>query len=155
MTNVMLRDLDMVLPNAADGRRLEVVADGLPLCGGAQLAVDTTLVCALRRDGNPTRNAADEDGVALRRARHRKERTYPELVGRLARARLVVITVEVGGRWQRRRAASCLNSLKHALVAKTNCCAIGPPVGLMEQLIRLMRSNATFTTLGWRSSGCV
>ena len=38
-TNVMLRDLDMVLPNAADGRLLEVVADGLPLFGGAQLAV--------------------------------------------------------------------------------------------------------------------
>ena len=76
-----------------------MVADGLPLFGGAQLAVDTTLVCALRRDGNPTRNAADEDGVALRRARLRKERTYPELVGRRARARLVVIAVEVGGRW--------------------------------------------------------
>ena len=98
-TNVMLRDLDMVLPNAADGRLLEVVADGLPLFGGAQLAVDTTLVCALRRDGNPTRNAANEDGVALRRARQRKERTYPELLGRRARARLVVLAVEVGGRW--------------------------------------------------------
>ena len=123
-TNVMLRDLDMVLPNAADGRLLEVVA---------QLAVDTTLVCALRRDGKPTRNAADEDGV--------------------------------------------LNSPKHALVARTNCYANGKsrhcasdgfhcwparrpkqwqsacwsteaPVGLMEQLLRLMRSNATFATLG-------
>ena len=99
MTNVMLRDLDMVLPNAADGWWLEVVAYGLTLFGGAQLAVDTTLVCALRRDGNPSRNAADEDGVALRRARQRKERTYPELVGHRARARLVVLTVEVGGRW--------------------------------------------------------
>ena len=69
MTTVMLRDLDMVLPNAADGRRLEVVADGLPLFGGSQLALDTTLVCALRIDGNLTRNAADEDGVALRRTR--------------------------------------------------------------------------------------
>ena len=44
MTNVMLRDLDMALPNVADGRRLEVVADGLPLFGGAQLSIDTTLV---------------------------------------------------------------------------------------------------------------
>ena len=112
-TNVMLRDLDMVLPNAADGRRLEVVADGLPLFGGAQLAVDTTLVCALRRDGNPTRNAVDEDGVALRRARHRKERTYPELVGRRARARLVVIAVEVGGRWSE-EARSFLSQLAKA-----------------------------------------
>ena len=83
----------------ADGRRLEVVADGLPLFGGAQLAIDTTLVCALRRDGNPTSHAAEEDGAALRRARQWKERTYLELVGRRARARLVILVVEVGGRW--------------------------------------------------------
>ena len=42
-TNVLVRDLDLALPGAvADGRRLEVVVDGLPLFGGAQLAVDTT-----------------------------------------------------------------------------------------------------------------
>ena len=33
MTNVMLLDLDVVLPNAAGNLRLEVVADGLPLFG--------------------------------------------------------------------------------------------------------------------------
>ena len=61
-TNVLLRDLDLVLPQVAagDGRRLEVVVDGLPLFGGAQLAVDTTLVCALRTDGQPTTRAAVE-----------------------------------------------------------------------------------------------
>ena len=32
-----------------DARRLEVVVDGLPLHGGAQLAVDTILVSAWRR----------------------------------------------------------------------------------------------------------
>ena len=31
-------------PRSADGRRLEVVVDGLPLFGGCQLAVDTTVV---------------------------------------------------------------------------------------------------------------
>ena len=36
-TNVMVRDLDLAVPNAADARRLEVVVDGLPLFGGAQL----------------------------------------------------------------------------------------------------------------------
>ena len=46
-TNVLLRDLDLHAPIAADGRRLEVAVDGLPLFGGAQLAVDTTLVSAL------------------------------------------------------------------------------------------------------------
>ena len=38
--------LDLHLPNAADGRRLEVAVGGLPLFRGAQLAVDTTLVSA-------------------------------------------------------------------------------------------------------------
>ena len=49
-SNVLIRDLDLPVP-ATDGRRLEVVVDGLPLFGGCQLAVDTTLVCALHCDG--------------------------------------------------------------------------------------------------------
>ena len=65
-TNVLLRDLDLGLVGAeADGRRLEIVVDGLPLFSGAQLAVDTTLVCALRRDGRPTTRAAVEDGARV------------------------------------------------------------------------------------------
>ena len=43
-TNVMVRDLDLDDPRAADARRLEVVVDGLPLFGGCQLAVDATVV---------------------------------------------------------------------------------------------------------------
>ena len=43
-----------------DGRRLEVLADGFPLFGGAQLAVDTTPVCALRVDDLARRRAAQE-----------------------------------------------------------------------------------------------
>ena len=69
-----------------DERRLGVVAEGLPLHGGAQLVIDTTLVSALRRDGAPRPSAATTDGVALQAARRRKERTYPELVGPRARA---------------------------------------------------------------------
>ena len=83
----------------ADGRRLEVVVDGLPLHAGVQLAIDTTLVGALRGDGSARRGAADADGVALVVARRRKERRYPELVGHGARSRVVVLGVEVGGRW--------------------------------------------------------
>ena len=49
-----------------DTRRLEVVVDGLPLFQGAQLAVDTTLVCPLTRECV---------------ARRRKETRCPELVG--------------------------------------------------------------------------
>ena len=41
-TNVLMRGLDVGVP-VADTRRLEVVADGLPLFGGMQLTVDTTL----------------------------------------------------------------------------------------------------------------
>ena len=74
-TNMFIRDLDVAVPNALDGRRLEVVADGLPLFGGAQLAVDATLVSPLHADGSPHRHAADMDGAVLTTAR-RKERTY-------------------------------------------------------------------------------
>ena len=106
-TNVMVRDLDLPVPNAADGRRLEVVVDGLPLFGGSQLAVDTTLVCALRSDGTPHRGAAEADGVVLSRARQRKEQRHPELVGPGSRARLVVLAVEVGGQMVCRDAHVC------------------------------------------------
>ena len=62
-----------------------------------QLVVDTTLVSPLHCDG--TTRPARVDGVALAVARRRKKRTYPELVGRQARARLVVLAGEIGGRW--------------------------------------------------------
>ena len=98
-TNVFVRDLDLTTPNVRDERRLEVVAEGLPLHGGAQLVIDTTLVSALRSDRAPRPSAATTDGVALQAARRRKERTYPELVGPGARAKLVVLAGEVAGRW--------------------------------------------------------
>ena len=62
--------------------------DSLPLFGGAQLAVDTTLVSALHCDGSAIRGAPSSDGIALALARRRKERTYPELVGPRHRAQL-------------------------------------------------------------------
>ena len=76
-----------------------MVVDGLPLHAGVQLAMDTTLVVALRGDGTARRGAADADGAAFVVARRRKERRYPELVEPGARSRLVVLGVEVGGRW--------------------------------------------------------
>ena len=98
-TNVFVRDLDIAMFNMTDSRRLEVVADGLPFFGGAQLAIDTTLVSALRGDGSARRHAASRNGVALVDARRRKERTYPELAGDAGRARLIVLAAEVGRRW--------------------------------------------------------
>ena len=50
----MLRDFDLGAPNRLDSRRVEILADGLPLFGGAQLAVDATLVSALRAMDQPT-----------------------------------------------------------------------------------------------------
>ena len=97
----------------ADARRLEVVVDGLPLFGGCQLAVDATVVSALHCDGFPHRGAENVDGVVLHRARRRKERTYPELVGPRRRARLVVLGIEVGGRMST-ETASFLNQLAKA-----------------------------------------
>ena len=40
-TNTFVRDMDLAEYNALDGRRLEIVADGLTLWHGAQLAVDS------------------------------------------------------------------------------------------------------------------
>ena len=96
-TNVFVHDLDLGEFNGLDGRRLEVIADGLPLWRGAQLAIDTTLVSPLHSDGTAIRRAAAHDGAALEAARRRKERVYPELSGGGGRARLVVLAAEVGG----------------------------------------------------------
>ena len=91
-TNSFIRDLDLGEFNRLDGRRIEVIADGLSLWQGAQLAIDTTLVSPLHR-------AVSRPGLALEQARRRKEATYPQLVGDEGRARLVVLAAETGGRW--------------------------------------------------------
>ena len=96
--NVLLRDMNIAGISGHDGRNLEVVANGLPLWGGAQLAVDTTLVCPVRRNGTPQPGAATTDGAQLRTARTRKEQKYHELLAS-RRCRLVVLALEVGGRW--------------------------------------------------------
>ena len=100
MTNMLVPELDLAPGvNTTDGRRLEVVVDGLSLFQGAQLAIDTTLVSALRADGTPRSRAATTPGAALDDARTREETTYPELVGEGSWSKLVVLAAEVGGRW--------------------------------------------------------
>jgi hypothetical protein len=96
--NVLLQNMNLAGISARDGRQIEVVANGLPLWGGAQLAVDTTLVSPVRRDGTPQPHSATTDGVQLRTARTRKEQKYRELL-QSRRCRLVVVALEVGGRW--------------------------------------------------------
>ena len=96
--NVLLQNMNLPGISSRDARQIEVVANGLPLWGGAQLAVDTTLVSPVRRTGTPQPGAATTDGVQLQRARRRKETKYYELL-QSRRCRLVVLTLEVGGRW--------------------------------------------------------
>ena len=98
-TNVFLRDMNLAGIRLDDGRRIEVLTDGLPLYHGRQLAIDTTFISALCGNGNPHPLACSVDGICLQRARGRKEATYPEFHDRGARAKLVVIALEVGGRW--------------------------------------------------------
>ena len=98
-TNVMVRDLDVLVPQALGSRRLGVVAQGLPQFGGTQLAIGATLTGPLHCDGTARLGAAHIDGVAFQAARRRKERTFPELVGPRTQSRFVVLGGEVGGRW--------------------------------------------------------
>ena len=65
------------------------------------MVVDTTLVSAVHGDGRPRRSASERDGVALMAASKRKEQSYREFLGARCRARLVVLAVEVGGRFSR------------------------------------------------------
>ena len=62
--NVELRDMNLTVP-ATDEREVEVVASGLPLQHGAQLAIDVTLRSALTSFGTACTNARGKFTVAL------------------------------------------------------------------------------------------
>ena len=98
LENVFLRDMGIagVLPR--DGRKLEVVATGLPLARGVPLAVDATMVSVLHCDGSPWQRADVTPGVALQRGERDKDVTYPELVDSDAVV-LTTLACETGGRW--------------------------------------------------------
>ena len=95
--NTKLRDMNVQVP-AHDERAIEVLASGLPLHHGAQLAVDITLRSALTAQGRARPNASHVNGAVLTRAREEKEAKYHELLSS-ERCRLVVVAVETGGRW--------------------------------------------------------
>ena len=52
-TNTRLSDLNLDHINRHDDRRIEVITNGLPLWGGARLAVDTTVVSPLTSSSQP------------------------------------------------------------------------------------------------------
>ena len=76
--------MDLADFNALDNRRLEVVADGLTLWRGAQLAVDTTLVSPLCRDGSARRRAAHHDGQRWEQLARGKKTHILNLPGKVA-----------------------------------------------------------------------
>jgi len=110
-TNAFVRDLNLET-SVTDGRRLEIIANNLPLYNGMQFAIDTTLVSPVSANSRPHRNAHVRDGISLLRARRRKERTYHELM-HSDRVRLIVIALQTGGRWSH-EAFSFVQQLAHA-----------------------------------------
>ena len=96
-TNVMLRDMN-ITESALDERKVEVLASGLPLNHGAQLAIDITLRSALTTHGTASGSAARVDGAGFPEARRDKEAKDHELVEG-TRYLLVVVAIETGGRW--------------------------------------------------------
>ena len=97
LENVPVREMGLAGVVPTDGRRLEIVATGLPLHRGVPLALDASIVAPLHADGRPWPHAARRDGAALARAAQTKDRTYPELVGSPV-VRLVTVACETGGR---------------------------------------------------------
>ena len=81
----------------ADSRRMEVLANGLPLWQATQAAVDTTFVSPI---GWPRLHSAGGCGARAGQGGGGtpEQTTYPELLA-ARRCRLVVLAVEVGGRF--------------------------------------------------------
>ena len=69
--NAKLRDMNIDIP-ATDERAIEVLASGLELNHGAQLAVDITVRSAVTACGRARPNAAAVDGAVLEEARHKR-----------------------------------------------------------------------------------
>lgn len=98
--NVFLRDTNLPLIAADDGRRLEIVATGLPLYLGVPLGVDCTRGSPLHTDGSPWAHAAEEDGIAIKRLERDKADTHSDLVGNSS-LRLTTLAMVTSGRFSK------------------------------------------------------
>ena len=141
--NVYLCDLNIDV-RRQDDRKLEIIANGLPLWNGVQVAVDTTLVCPVRRDGRPQPRADRVPGAHLRTARTRKETAYPELLD-ARRCRLTVVGLEVGGRWS----AEAARFLR--LLAKARCRAVPEAMRLAARHAYMARWSAIIACAAQKS----
>ena len=61
--NVLLRDTGLPHIDPADGRKIEIVATGLPIEHGIPIAIDCTMVSPLHTDGSPWPHAATVPGI--------------------------------------------------------------------------------------------
>ena len=111
------------------------------------MAVDATLVSPVRRNGLPQPRTGTEDGHQLRVARRRKEAKYRELLDS-GRCRLVVLGLEVGGRWSeealtfvRLLAKSKARSCPHILCASAQMAYMQRWTGLLA--VAAQRAFAT------------
>ena len=95
--NVKLRDLN-VADRGDDERCIEVVASGLPLYHGAQLAVEVTMRSAVTSSDEARPGAARVDGIVCINARADKEQKYAELLAG-DWCQLIVVALETRGRW--------------------------------------------------------
>ena len=111
-TNTLLSDLNLPSVDRMDSRRIEVIANGLPLFQGAQLAIGHHPRLPPHHNGEPRRYRGTHIGAALQQARRAKERTYPELTCG-GRCRLVVLAFKPGGRFST-ETASFLRALARA-----------------------------------------
>ena len=134
--NVLLRDTAVPGLDPADGRKIEVVATGLPVARGVPLAIDATVISPLHADGTAWAKAARVPGQCFARAYKHKEDTYPELVDSNV-LRLSVAAVEIGGRV----CSEALELLEGLAAAKART----EPKALRRQAARMWK--ARWTTL--------
>ena len=94
--NIRLADMNVDVP-VADARRIEVVANGLPLWHGSQLALDATIVSPLTRLGEA--HLPMSSPAALSMLQRAASDIKPTRSSSARRCRLVVVGIEVGGRF--------------------------------------------------------
>ena len=115
--NVLLRDTAVPHIDPEDGRKIEVVASGLPVAHGVPIAVDATMVSPLHANGTAWAHAAHTPGHSMLRAFKLKEVNYPELC-ESSTLSLVVAAMETGGRVCK-EAVDLLTTAAHARARET------------------------------------
>ena len=96
--NQFVRDLNVPAVSIQDQRRIEVIAEGLSLYRGKQIAIDTTLVSPLSSEGAPRFQSNLYDAAAIQDAVRRKRQVYSDVFA-ARRCHLLVAAIETGGRW--------------------------------------------------------